>query len=77
MMSDLILLIFVFVVVVLMLGFGLMLAWMEYRHKEKRAKATGQQDEFSERLSRIEQRMNNLETIIIERDRHKAFDAAL
>ncbi|HPO17076.1 MAG TPA: hypothetical protein PLI09_26815 [Candidatus Hydrogenedentes bacterium] len=58
-------------------GIGLEMYRATLRHKEKIVETTMQQSDLSERIARIEQRLNNLETIIIEHDKRKSFDAAL
>ncbi len=66
-----------FCTIAVIFGIGLEVIRLAFRHREKLAEASGRQYAFSDRLVQIEQRLNNLETIIIERDKHKAFDAAL
>ncbi len=47
------------------------------KHIENRAKTDEDTTGIIDRLNRIEQRLSNLETIVIERDRHREFDRAL
>lgn len=56
-------------------GFSILIALL--RHKEKMAQTKVHESDVAEHFAQIEQRLTNLETLIIERDKHKAFDAAL